>query len=373
MFRHEEGARRARMTAMVCTALGMAAMIAAPLARTAAATPNAAPATVVTAPATMPASPPSASSPRRARVSPEAPAWVEAEAFARQGLRLPAATATEVAPRPVTVMLARHVRPPAERVRPVRRRVHLARVAGVPARRGRVRRRDALAARGPDDGAAGRGEHRAPWRAGTRARSTRRAARASWASRSGGIAAVQIAQASTGKYAGLVVIASQVHPDAAQLRNAGVQRVVLAAGRPRHDERPAAAGRPRRSPRRACRRGSSAWAGSATGIPPTWRRGCASRCSGWRAGLAGTRGERRLGQMSAWLFGRARRPCCTRIPKGSCRLRTRKTVGSIGAFRRLSTAGPQASSSSLARGSPWTSASVVCASIAMRRCGSGTS
>jgi predicted esterase len=47
----------------------------------------------------------------------------------------------------------------------------------------------------------------------------------------GGIAAVQIAQAaSKGTYAGLVVIASQVHPDAAQLKRAGVQRVVLAAG-----------------------------------------------------------------------------------------------------------------------------------------------
>jgi predicted esterase len=46
----------------------------------------------------------------------------------------------------------------------------------------------------------------------------------------GGIAAVQIAQASSGTYAGLVVIASQVHPDAAMLRKAGVKRVVLAAG-----------------------------------------------------------------------------------------------------------------------------------------------
>lgn len=46
----------------------------------------------------------------------------------------------------------------------------------------------------------------------------------------GGTAAVQIAQASVGRYAGLVVIASQVHPDAAALRKAGVKRVVLAAG-----------------------------------------------------------------------------------------------------------------------------------------------
>jgi predicted esterase len=49
----------------------------------------------------------------------------------------------------------------------------------------------------------------------------------------GGIAAVRIAQSAdgpTGLYAGLVVIASQVHPDAALLKKAGVKRVVLAAG-----------------------------------------------------------------------------------------------------------------------------------------------
>jgi predicted esterase len=46
----------------------------------------------------------------------------------------------------------------------------------------------------------------------------------------GGIAAVQIAQGSSGTYDGLVVIASQVHPDAAALKKAGIQRVVLAAG-----------------------------------------------------------------------------------------------------------------------------------------------
>ncbi|MGH7297759.1 MAG: hypothetical protein ACRELB_22665, partial [Polyangiaceae bacterium] len=46
----------------------------------------------------------------------------------------------------------------------------------------------------------------------------------------GGIAAVQIAEGTTGKYVGLVVIASQVHPDAAALEKAGVKRVVLAAG-----------------------------------------------------------------------------------------------------------------------------------------------
>jgi alpha-beta hydrolase superfamily lysophospholipase len=46
----------------------------------------------------------------------------------------------------------------------------------------------------------------------------------------GGIAAVQIAQDTTGQYVGLVVVASLVHPDAAALKKAGVKRVVLAAG-----------------------------------------------------------------------------------------------------------------------------------------------
>jgi predicted esterase len=48
----------------------------------------------------------------------------------------------------------------------------------------------------------------------------------------GGIAAVRIAQSAQqpGLYSGLVVIASQVHPDATLLTKAGVRRVVLAAG-----------------------------------------------------------------------------------------------------------------------------------------------
>jgi predicted esterase len=49
----------------------------------------------------------------------------------------------------------------------------------------------------------------------------------------GGIAAVRIAQSEKdghGRYVGLVVIASQVHPDGTLLARAGVKRVVLAAG-----------------------------------------------------------------------------------------------------------------------------------------------
>jgi len=46
----------------------------------------------------------------------------------------------------------------------------------------------------------------------------------------GGIAAVRIAEEGDHRYSGLVVIASQVHPDAARLLRAGVARVVLAAG-----------------------------------------------------------------------------------------------------------------------------------------------
>jgi predicted esterase len=46
----------------------------------------------------------------------------------------------------------------------------------------------------------------------------------------GGIAAVRIAESTPDAYSGLVVIASQVHPDAGALRRNGVRRVVLAAG-----------------------------------------------------------------------------------------------------------------------------------------------
>jgi predicted esterase len=45
----------------------------------------------------------------------------------------------------------------------------------------------------------------------------------------GGIAAVHIAQGSSGTYEGLVVIESLVHPDPALLKRAGVKRIVLAA------------------------------------------------------------------------------------------------------------------------------------------------
>ncbi|HEX3769774.1 MAG TPA: hypothetical protein VHV30_02860 [Polyangiaceae bacterium] len=46
----------------------------------------------------------------------------------------------------------------------------------------------------------------------------------------GGIAAVRIAESGVDRYAGLVVVASQVHPSAERLKQAGVRRVVLAAG-----------------------------------------------------------------------------------------------------------------------------------------------
>lgn len=46
----------------------------------------------------------------------------------------------------------------------------------------------------------------------------------------GGIAAESIAERAGGQYAGLVVIASQIHPQAALLKKAGIRRVVFAAG-----------------------------------------------------------------------------------------------------------------------------------------------
>ena len=92
----------------------------------------------------------------------------------------------------------------------------------------------------------------------------------------GGIAAVQIAQASNGTYEGLVVIASQVHPDAGPAQKAGVRRVVLAAGDLDMTSAPlqedarnlAAQGLPTRF---------VSLGNFGHGYPPTWRSGCASR------------------------------------------------------------------------------------------------
>jgi predicted esterase len=229
MFRHEDGARRARAMAMVCTALGLAAMVAAPLARTAAATPNASSPAAVSSPAAIAtAASVGEQAPGRARV-PEAPAWVDAEAFAGKAFVYPPHGADTDGPRPVTVMLHGMCGHPQSACAPFvdvsTSRGWLVCPRGEDACGGGTRWR----LNGPDDGQLVEASVRAVV-LGHEGEVDASAPRVIVGFSLGGIAAVQIAQAATGKYAGLVVVASQVHPDAVALKRAGVKRVVLAAG-----------------------------------------------------------------------------------------------------------------------------------------------
>jgi predicted esterase len=242
MFREGDRASTARGMAMVCTALGLAAMIVAPLARRARATTPAPPGASRTAPAVSgaPSSPPTrpptlaetappvGEQPAPRSRAPEAPAWVDAEAVAGKAFVYPPRSES-VAPRPVTVLLHGMCGHPQSACAPF---------VGVATARGWLvcpRGEDACGGgtrwrlRGPDDAqlveasvnAVAREHHDEV---------DPTAPRVIVGFSLGGTAAVQIAQASSGTYAGLVVIASQVHPDAALLKRAGVQRVVLAAG-----------------------------------------------------------------------------------------------------------------------------------------------
>jgi predicted esterase len=225
----EDGARRARTMAMVCTALGIAAMIAAPLARTATATtPGASPAPVTTA--TIAAAATVAEQPAARSRVPETPAWEDAEAFAGKAFVYPprGGDGTE-APRPVTVMLHGMCGHPQSACAPFvdvsTSRGWLVCPRGEDACGGGTRWR----LHGPDDGQLVEGSVRALVRS-HEGEVDAGAPRIIVGFSLGGIAAVQIAQGTVGKYVGLVVVASQVHPDAAALKKAGVKRVVLAAG-----------------------------------------------------------------------------------------------------------------------------------------------
>jgi predicted esterase len=229
--------------AMVCTALGLAAMIVAPLARVATATPNAsAPAAPIAAASIAPvASAASVGERPAARVHvAEAPAWVESEAFAGKAFVYPphesprsnesGTDATSSATlRPVTVMLHGMCGHPQSACAPFvdvsTSRGWLVCPRGEDPCGGGTRWR----LHGPDDAQLVEGSVRALVR-GHEGEVDATARRVIVGFSLGGIAAVQIAEASSGKYSGLVVIASQVHPDAEALRKAGVQRVVLAAG-----------------------------------------------------------------------------------------------------------------------------------------------
>jgi predicted esterase len=224
MLRPEDGARKARTMAAVCTAVGMVAMVAAPMARTAMATTPTP--TSTSTPTNMAASLGEQAAERA--LIPETPTWVEAEAFAGKAFVYPPRGESE-GPRPVTVMLHGMCGQPQSACAPF---------VDVSTSRGWLvcpRAEDACGGgtrwrlHGPDDGQLVEASVRAVARDHD-ADVDASAPRVIVGFSLGGIAAVQIAQGTTGKYAGLVVVASLVHPDAAALKKAGVKRVVLAAG-----------------------------------------------------------------------------------------------------------------------------------------------
>jgi predicted esterase len=186
---------RARAMAAVCTAAGLAAMVFAPAARSQ--TPG------------------------------EQPAWIDAEAPIGKALVFAPREASEAA-RPVTVLLHGMCGDPRNACAP------FADVATS---------RSWLVCPRAEDACGGAG---ASWRlrgddtqlveASVRATARQHAGAVDVAAPRvlvgfslGGVAAVRIAEGSSGTYEGLVVIESLVHPDAALLKRAGVKRVVLAA------------------------------------------------------------------------------------------------------------------------------------------------
>ena len=212
--------------AMVCTALGLAAMVVAPLARS---EPPGSPVAAAPAAPSAAASSVGEGTTTRASAAPEVPAWIEAEAAAGKAFVYPPSRASESA-RPVTVLLHGMCGHPQSACGPFvdvsTSRGWLVCPRGEDACGGGTRWR----LRGPDDAQLVEASVSAVAREHA-GEVDQTAPRVLVGFSLGGIAAVQIAQAaSKGTYAGLVVIASQVHPDAAQLKRAGVQRVVLAAG-----------------------------------------------------------------------------------------------------------------------------------------------
>lgn len=223
---------RARAMAAVCTTLGLAAMIVAPLARSQ--TPLASPARAASPPSPAPSASALAATEgeqptQRASGQLESPSWIEAESPASGKAfvyppRDPVADA-----RPVTVMLHGMCGHPQSACAPFvdvsTTRGWLVCPRGEDPCGGGTRWR----LRGPDDAQLVEASVRATARehAGHVDAS---APRVLVGFSLGGIAAVQIAQGSSNVYEGLVVIASQVHPDAGLLEKAGVRRVVLAAG-----------------------------------------------------------------------------------------------------------------------------------------------
>lgn len=236
MDREKTRVRSARamgvVCAGVCAAVCLAAMAVAPLARSQ--TPGASPAAAAAPAPSAVASSVGEQTTVRAAAPPEVPAWIEAENSTGKAFVYPpqVAVATRLgaeAARPVTVLLHGMCGHPQSACGPFvdvsTSRGWLVCPRGEDVCGGGTRWR----LQGPDDSKlveasvhAVASEHQGEV--------DLTAPRVLVGFSLGGIAAVQIAQASSGTYAGLVVIASQVHPDAAMLRKAGVKRVVLAAG-----------------------------------------------------------------------------------------------------------------------------------------------
>jgi predicted esterase len=219
---------RARAMAAVCTTLGLAAMIVAPLARSQ--TPQAAPRPTSPAPAASAVAATEGEQPtQRASAPLESPSWIEAEAPASGKAFVYPPRDPGEAGKPVTVMLHGMCGHPQSACAPFvdvsTMRGWLVCPRGEDPCGGGTRWR----LHGPDDAQLVEASVRATARehAGQVDAS---APRVLVGFSLGGIAAVRIAQGSAGVYEGLVVIASQVHPDAELLEKAGVKRVVLAAG-----------------------------------------------------------------------------------------------------------------------------------------------
>jgi predicted esterase len=217
--------------AVVCTTVGLAAMAVAPLARSQTSAGSPAALAAPTSAAGAVASSTGEQTSVRAAAPPEIPAWIEAENAMGKAFVYPphpSQPGAEAA-RPVTVLLHGMCGHPQSACGPFvdvsTSRGWLVCPRGQDVCGGGTRWR----LRGPDDAKLVDGSVRAV--ASEHAGEVDLAApRVLVGFSLGGIAAVQIAQASSGTYAGLVVIASLVHPDAASLKKAGVQRVVLAAG-----------------------------------------------------------------------------------------------------------------------------------------------
>ena len=223
------GAGRARAAAVVSTGLGLLAMVSAPLARSAAAPGHADPAPAATVTASASVAPAAGEAPSRpSRTVPKDPEWVHGSGAAKALVYAPAVAAAS--PRPVTVLMHGLCGHPQNSCAPfvdvATSRGWLVCPQGEDAcgTGARWHLRPADDAQVIEDSVAELGRGHAGDVDGA-------AGRILVGFSMGGIAAVQIAQsASPGTYAGLVVIASQIQPDARALERAGIKRVVFAAG-----------------------------------------------------------------------------------------------------------------------------------------------